>query len=37
MRRAPTRGWPLTLNEHFFWTIVVTFAACLAVAVLAST
>lgn len=25
----------LTLGEHFFWTIVATVAACLAIAVLA--
>lgn len=33
MSRAPAKGKPLTLGEHFFWTLVVSFAACLAMAV----
>lgn len=32
MSRAPARR-RLTLGEHFFWTMVIGVAACLAVAV----
>lgn len=34
MTRAPARGRQLTLGEHFFWTVVLSVAAGLAVAVL---
>lgn len=36
MNRAPAKGQPWTLGEHFFWTVVVAFAACLAIAVIAA-
>jgi hypothetical protein len=33
MSRAPARRRPLTLGEHFFWTVIVTVAVCFTVAV----
>lgn len=32
---APAKGRQLTLGEHFFWTVVASVSACLAVALLA--
>lgn len=36
MNRAPARRRPLTLGEHFFWTLLAAFSACILMAVVLS-